>query len=47
MNKRFYIFMFCGFVFLALVGFFIGGYPVSVCFNLFMAGLYLEKIINA
>ena len=47
MSKRFYFMMFCVFVCLALVGFFIGGLPVASCFNIFMACLYLAKIINA
>lgn len=47
MSKRFYFMMFCVFVCLALVCFFIGGLPVATCFNIFMACLYLAKIINA
>lgn len=47
MSKRFYFIRFCVFVCLALVFFFIGGLPVAVFFNLFMATLYLVKFINA
>ena len=45
MNKRFYFKMFCMFTILTFVGFFLG-LPAGTFLSLFMASLYLAKIIN-
>lgn len=47
MIKIFYFKIFCAFVCLALVGFFISASPIAIFLNMFMASLYLAKIINA
>lgn len=44
-SKKFYFGMFCAFNCLALLGFF-STQPVVFCFNIFMACVYLAKLIN-
>lgn len=46
MSKRFCFKMFCAFVCLAVLGFFLEQ-PVTTFFNIFMAALYLTKLIDA
>ena len=46
MSKKFYFIKFCVFVCFTIASFFIG-LPVTTCLSMFMASLYLVKIINA
>ena len=45
MTKRFCFIMFCIFVLLTFIGFYIVA-PVGTCISFFMACVYLSKIIN-
>lgn len=45
-SKKFCFMMFCMFTCLVFVSFFIGGLPITICLNMFMAALYLAKVIN-